>query len=104
MSNIGASLVARTVKNLPAMQETSVRSLRQEDSLEKERTTHSIFLPVESHGQRSLVGLWGHKQLDMIEQYTHTHTHICNILGISDIQLTAVIIFLCCFTSARVAH
>ena len=78
MSNIGASLVARTVKNLPAMQETSVRSLHQEDSLEKERTTHSIFLPVESHGQRSLVGysLWGCTQSDMIEQYTHTHTYM----------------------------
>ena len=31
-----ASLVTQTVKNLPAMQETLVRSLGQEDSLEKE--------------------------------------------------------------------
>ena len=29
------SLVAQMVKNLPAMQETRVRSLAQEDSLEK---------------------------------------------------------------------
>ena len=31
----GASLVAQLVKNLPAMQETPVRFLGQEDSLEK---------------------------------------------------------------------
>ena len=31
-----ASLVAQTVKNLPAMQETQVRSLGLEDPLEKE--------------------------------------------------------------------
>ena len=34
------SLVAQTVKRLPAMQETWVRSLGQEDPLEKERATH----------------------------------------------------------------
>ena len=28
---LGASLVAQTVKNLPAMQETSIQSLGQED-------------------------------------------------------------------------
>ena len=39
--NIGASLVAQTVKNLPAVQETSVQSLVQEDPLEKEMATHS---------------------------------------------------------------
>ena len=36
-----ASLVAQTVKNLPAMQETQVQSLGQEDPLEKEMATHS---------------------------------------------------------------
>ena len=39
-----ASIVAQTVKNLPAMQETQVQSLGQEDSLEKEMTTHSSIL------------------------------------------------------------
>ena len=34
------SLVAQTVKNLPAMWETWVRSLSQEDPLEKEMATH----------------------------------------------------------------
>ena len=39
-----ASLVAQTVKNLPAMQETCVQSLSQEDPLEKEMATHSSIL------------------------------------------------------------
>ena len=51
-----ASLVAQMVKNLLAMQETQVHSLGQEDPLEKGITTHSIFLPGEFHGQRSLAG------------------------------------------------
>ena len=36
--------MAQTVKNLPAMQETWVRSLGQEDPLEKEMATHSSIL------------------------------------------------------------
>ena len=39
-----ASLVAQTVKNVPAMQETGVRSLGWEDPLEKEMATHSSIL------------------------------------------------------------
>ena len=42
--SISASLVAQSVKNLPAMQETQVQSLVQEDSLEKEMATHSSIL------------------------------------------------------------
>ena len=38
------SLVAKTVKRLPAMRETLVRSLSQEDPLEKEMATHSSIL------------------------------------------------------------
>ena len=38
------SLVAQTVKCLPAMQETWVRSLGREDPLEKEMATHSTTL------------------------------------------------------------
>ena len=41
---IWASLVAQSVKNLPAVQETWVRSLGQEGPLEKEMTTHSSIL------------------------------------------------------------
>ena len=39
-----ASLVAQMVKNLSAVQETWVRSLGQEDPLEKEMATHSSTL------------------------------------------------------------
>ena len=38
------SLVAQMVKNLPAMQETQVRSLDWEDLPEKEMATHSSIL------------------------------------------------------------
>ena len=41
---IRASLVTQTVKNLPAMQETWVPSLGQEDPLEKGMATHSSIL------------------------------------------------------------
>ena len=39
-----ASLVALLVKNLPAMQETWIRSLGWEDPLEKGKATHSSIL------------------------------------------------------------
>ena len=42
--HIGASLVTQTVKNLPAMQETWVQSLGQEDPLEKGMAAHSSIL------------------------------------------------------------
>ena len=41
---VGASLVAQTVKNLPAMQETSVQSLGWEDPLEEGIAVHSSIL------------------------------------------------------------
>ena len=73
------------VKNLCAMQEmqeTWVQSLSQEDPLEEEMATYSIFLPGESHGQRSLVGYspWGNKELDMTERLS---THITYYIGLS---------------------
>ena len=49
-----ASLVAQSVKSLPAMQETQVQSPGWEDPLEKKPTP--VFLPGEFHEQRSLVG------------------------------------------------
>ena len=44
------------VKNLPAMQETQVQSLGQEDPLEGAWQPSPVFLPGEFHGQRNLVG------------------------------------------------
>ena len=47
------------------MQEMQVLSLSQEISLEEGRTTTPVFLPGESHGQRSLAGYgtWGQKRV-----------------------------------------
>ena len=62
--------MVQTIKNLPAMQETGVQSLGWEEPLEKGMATHTpVFLPRESHGQRSLVDYssWGCKESDMIE-------------------------------------
>ena len=56
------SLVAQMVKNLPTVEETQVQSLGWEDPLEIWLPTPEywpstpVFLPGESHGQRSLVG------------------------------------------------
>jgi len=49
------------VKKLPAMQETQVQSLDQEDPLEKELATHFSILAGKFHGQRRLAGCspWG---------------------------------------------
>ena len=41
---IRSSLIAQLVKNLPAMQETQVQFLGQEDPLEKEMASHSSIL------------------------------------------------------------
>ena len=50
-----ASFVAQLVKNLPAMQESWVGFLGQEDPLEKEMATHSSILGLESPMDR---GAW----------------------------------------------
>ena len=55
-------LVAQMVKNLPAMQETQVHSLGQEDPLEKEMATHSSILAweipwMEEPGELQSMGL-----------------------------------------------
>ena len=58
------------VKNPPAMWKTQVRSLGQEDPLEKGMATHSsAFLPGKPHEQRRLTGYssYGSKELDTAE-------------------------------------
>ena len=69
-----ASLVAPWIKTLPAMQETCFRSLGREDPLEKEMQPTPVFLPGESHGQRSLAGCspWGRKSQTWLSHYTTT--------------------------------
>ena len=68
-----ASLVAQMVKNLPAMWETQVRSLGQEDALEKGMATHSSILAwriswTDEPGR--LYSPWGHKELDTTKRLT----------------------------------
>ena len=53
----GASLVAQLIKNLPAIQETWVRSLSQEDPLEEEMATHASTLAWEIPWQEEPGGL-----------------------------------------------
>ena len=65
------SPVAHTVKNLPAQQETQVRSLGQEDPLEKGMATHCSVLGwripwTEEPGYSP----WGRKESDTTEQLT----------------------------------
>jgi len=69
------SLVARSVKNLPAMQEIQVQSLGREDPLEKEMATHSNILAWEiprtekPGGPQSM----GSQESDMTKQLNHHH-------------------------------
>ena len=65
------------VKNPPAMQETWVRSLGQEDPLEKEMATHSSSLIWEIPLTRSLVGYIHRvaKSRTRLSMHTRMHTH-----------------------------
>ena len=68
-SVLGDTLPAQMVKNLPAMQETWVLSLDQEDPLEKGMVTHSSILAWKISWTESLVGYspWGNKESDTTE-------------------------------------
>ena len=84
------------VKNLPIVQETQVPSLDLEDPLQKEIAAHSggyssenssgILLPGEFHGQRSLESYspWGHKESDMTQQLSMSHSYLLNTLYVSE--------------------
>ena len=71
-----ASPVAQMVKNLPAMQETQVQSLGQEDPLEKGMATYASLLAWRIHGQGSLAGYspWGRKESDTSGQLTLSYS------------------------------
>ena len=61
---IRASLVTQSVKNLPAIQETWVRSLGQEGALKKETAIHSSILIWKiPWTEPSGLSSWGHKEL-----------------------------------------
>ena len=70
--SLGAPLVAQTTKNLPAMKETWVLSLGQQDPLEKGMATNSTIPAWEIPWTEVLEGYnpWGCKESDMTEQLT----------------------------------
>ena len=53
-----ASLVAQTIRNLPAVQETQVQSLGREDPLEKGMATHCSILAWRMPWTEEPGGLW----------------------------------------------
>ena len=59
--------MAQTVKRLPTMRETQVRSLGQEDPLEKEMAAHSSILAWRIPGTEEPGGLclWGRTESDL---------------------------------------
>ena len=69
-----ASLVAQTVKHLPAMQETWVWSLGWKDPLEKGMTTHSNILAwrIPWTQEPGRLQSMGHKEPDMTERISRT--------------------------------
>ena len=77
-----ASLVAQMVGCLPAMQETQVQSLGQEDPMEKGMATHSSILAwripwTEEPGRLQFMGC---KESDRTEQVTHM-IFTCQVLS-----------------------
>ena len=70
------------VQNPPAMQETWVRSLGQEEPLEKGKATHSTILAWRIPWT---VCSWGHKELDTAERLS-LHFHLtsvrCPLIGV----------------------
>ena len=87
------SLGAQWVKNPPAMQETLVWSLGQEDPLEEGMAAHSTFLPGESHGQRNTVGCSRRESdtTELLSRTTHANAHsifVCKIPKLETIQMS----------------
>ena len=72
--------MTQTVKTLPAMQETQVRSLGQEDLLEKEIAVHSSILAWRIPWMEEPGGLpyMGSQRSDTTEQLTH-NKHSCGL-------------------------
>ena len=77
-----ASLVAQLVKNLPAMQETWVRSLGWEDPLEKGKAAHSSILAW------SIPLTVVHAVTKSLTQLSNFHSLIAvnNVMGVSSEQ------------------
>ena len=71
--------MALVVKNLPAWRRhrrLGFNSWVRKIPWRRKWQPTPVFLPGESHGQRSLEGYcpWDHQELDKTEQVTHTHS------------------------------
>ena len=73
---VWASLAAQRLKHLPAMWETQVRSLGQEDPLEKEMATHSSILAWRIPWMEEPGSPRGCKELDTTERIHFTSLHV----------------------------
>ena len=70
--------MSQAVKNPPAMKETQIQTLGQEDILEKEMATHSSILAwripwIEEPGRPQSMG--SQSQIRLSDTHTHTHTY-----------------------------
>ena len=86
-NEILASLVVQRLKHLPAMWETWVRSLGQEDPLEKEMATHSSTLAWRIPWMEELGGLqsMGRKESDTTERL-----HFLSPSGLSEVRTRVI--------------
>ena len=78
LQNLGPTLVAQTVKNLPASQETRGRALCWDDPLEKGMDAHSSILPWRIPWTEELASCrpWGRKESDTTEHVTVTRSEL----------------------------
>ena len=85
---VQASLIAQLIKNPPAMQETQVWSLDQEDPLEEGMATHSSILALEIPWTEESGGYspWGCKELDMTK-WLFSFWGLCKIIECRDQDL-----------------
>ena len=77
-----ASLVCQTVKNLPAVQQTEVRSLGQEDPLKKGMASHSSILAwripwTEEPGRLQSTGLQSETQWSIFHTHRQRVCYLC---------------------------
>ena len=72
------SLVAQTVKNLPAMQETQVQSQVRKIPWTRAWQPTPVFFPGEFHGLRNVASysLWGCKESDTIKGLTQSSVQL----------------------------
>ena len=80
--------MAQRVQNQPAMQETQVRSLGQEDSLEKGMAIHSSVLAwkIPWTEEPASYSPWGHKESDRTEQTEHTVVMIMTQINLQKVS------------------